>query len=249
MAAADLLMHLDGHLNVRQLRIVGDPYESPSPASSPSSILMQRHLQQQQPLHGGATAAEEKDVVLELRSTPTLELVSALWSAHSSLPGGAFQPTRGLMTVLPGLLHNAAVMYAYPMAQLVAAAVWERCFAEESGDGTGGVMESAESVRGGEVLRRVLLQEGDPGGAATALEALLGQGCVRRVWVGHEDVERQPGSGGAEVGAVDPLGSSLEERGWTGKEMGEEIGLGGGEWGVTLDLAHESFQGVDPLVF
>ena len=93
--------------------------------------------------------------------------------------------------------------------QMVSAAVWERHFS----DG----LESPRAARGGRLLRRVLLQCGEAGSAAAALEALLGPGSVRRVAAGGGDggVEGQEGCGG----------------------------------GVVPDLAHESFQDIDPLVF
>jgi hypothetical protein len=270
-AATDILMHLNGHLDVRRLRLVPPPPPLglvPAPASpSPSTRRAASPVEADVPV----------ELPLELQATPTLELVSELWAAHSSLPGGSFQPTRGLMALLPGFLHNAGVMYSYPASQMVAAAVWRRHFesdgdadgagpgasatgaweAEDEDDGGGGwdgagsdlvgyrsraALDSPRGRRCGKMLRRVLFEVGDAGGAVVALEALLGPGCVRRVRVAEEigePVGRDGGGSPREVGGTGGVGGAFPG-GWDGAQFVE---------GVIPDLAHEAFQGIDPLVF
>ncbi|EFJ43555.1 hypothetical protein VOLCADRAFT_119092, partial [Volvox carteri f. nagariensis] len=240
-AAADLLMNLNGHLDVQRLRLVPQPPDPQPPQTTaapqpPPAVIPNPSTRQ-----GTAPSAQPPPPpprLIELQSTPTLELVSALWAEHSALPGGVFQPTRGLMTVLPGFLHNAAVMYAYPAAQLVAVAVWERHFAAGSTAAAAaaasgeGPLESAAAARCGRLIRRCLLEQGNPAAAAAALEALLGPGSVRRVRLARDDEHRNDESS---------CGVGVEAPG----EFGDLYC----RVGVIPDLAHAAFQDVDPLVF
>ncbi|GLC39462.1 Mitochondrial intermediate peptidase [Pleodorina starrii] len=247
-AAADLLMHLHGHaVDLQRLRLVPQPSpQPPQPPSPAETTHTTPHPSSRQapPLAPEAPASPPGPGLLDLESVPSLELVSALWAEHSSLPGGSFQPTRGLMALLPGLLHNGAAMYSYPAAQLVAAAVWERHFeageaGAEEGWGEGGeevgLLGSAAAARCGRLLRRRLLEVGEPGGAAAALEALLGPGSVRRVRMGR-------GEGAAVQRGMDAGGGGEWEDGG-----GDDAA--GCVYGVIPDLAQEAFQGADPLVF
>ncbi|GLC58371.1 Mitochondrial intermediate peptidase [Pleodorina starrii] len=248
-AAADLLMHLHGHaVDLQRLRLVPQPPPQPPQPPSPAettNTTPHPSARQAPPLAPEAPASPPGSAVLDLESVPSLDLVSALWAEHSSLPGGSFQPTRGLMALLPGLLHNGAAMYSYPAAQLVAAAVWERHFeageaTAEEGWGEGGeavgLLGSVAAARCGRLLRRWLLEVGEPGGAAAALEALLGPGSVRRVRMGRGE------------GAVVQRGRDAEGGGGE-REDGGVDDAAGCVFGVIPDLAQEAFQGADPLVF
>ncbi|GIL95634.1 hypothetical protein Vretimale_1613, partial [Volvox reticuliferus] len=235
-AAADLLMHLNGSVDLQQLQLLGESH----PLLPPSPPLPEPSLPPVASSTAAGTAVPASATVLpaalyNLQSTCTSELVSALWAVHSSLPSGAFQSTRGLMALLPGFLHNGASMYAYPAAQLVAAALWELHFAQTAAP-AGSPLESPAAVRFGRLLRQGLLQAGDCRNAAALLEALLGPGCVRRVRLGQKAEEKE----------------QLEERALSSGVGGQLEGIGasdGGCYGVIPDLAHKAFQGIDLLMF
>ncbi|KAG2444633.1 hypothetical protein HXX76_001377 [Chlamydomonas incerta] len=239
LAAADLALHLNGRqLHLPTLRLRPDPQagqeeeqeeeEQEREAAEEEAAVGSTRARSGRPDGaagggggGGGPDDDEGGIWVRLGpATPSRALVAALWSAHSSLPGGRLVLSQALMGLLPGLLHNAGAMYAYPMAQMVSAAVWERHFS----DG----LDSARAARGGRLLRRSLLARGEAGSAAAALEDLLGAGSVRRVAAGGD------AGGGA--------GGGREER------EGEEGEEGQGS-GVVPDLAHEAFQDIDPLVF
>ncbi len=139
LAAADLLMHTNDAVHLASLRPMGHSTTTTTttPATSPpqdtattrSSLATSQHAASRpvasQDLRGDADAAgpggsppQCPPGVLHPPSTATEVLVGALWARHSSLPGGAFAPSRHTMSLLPGLLHNAGAMYAYPMAQV-----------------------------------------------------------------------------------------------------------------------------------
>lgn len=141
LAAADLLMHTNDAVHLATLRPMGHSTTTASTtaspatgspqdaATAPSSLTASQHAAshaadgQELPGHADAGAPGGSPPrcppgVLHPPSLTTEELVGALWARHSSLPGGAFTASRHTMSLLPGLLHNAGAMYAYPMSQV-----------------------------------------------------------------------------------------------------------------------------------